>query len=302
MELQQIRYVMAVAQHQSFTKAADALSVSLPTLSEQVRRVEQGLGIALFSRTTRRVGLTAAGHVFVDHASRLMADFAALREAVQRQAEVPEGVIKLGMPPGVAPSQLWPILAQFGKDYPGIRIGFVETTYPQLVKNLHDGSIDVSILSWPSNETPSDLTFIELARERTALVVSPNNALSGRQDAVAVRELEHMPLVTFVEGYSLRTIALDLCHRAGFSPMIALESSIDETVVQLVRADLGYAILPVAMAAAASLSVLECEPEPMDRALGIAWSIDRQLTPIAVLLRDRIIEGCKRLFVRGAPR
>jgi DNA-binding transcriptional LysR family regulator len=85
MELQQIRYVIAVAQYRSFTKAASALAVSASSLSEQVRRLEDELGVEIFSRTTRRVELTLAGHVFLSHASQIVTGLNALREAVRHQ-------------------------------------------------------------------------------------------------------------------------------------------------------------------------------------------------------------------------
>jgi DNA-binding transcriptional LysR family regulator len=110
MELQQIRYVIAVAQYRSFTKAADILAVSASTLSEQVRRLEEELGVQLFSRTTRHVELTIPGHTFLNHASQIMTDFSTLREAVRRVEAEPQGIITLDIPLGASAPQFWRVL------------------------------------------------------------------------------------------------------------------------------------------------------------------------------------------------
>jgi LysR family hydrogen peroxide-inducible transcriptional activator len=290
MELQQIRYVIAVAQYRSFTKAADSLAISASTLSEQVRRVEEELGVQLFNRTTRHFELTIAGHVFLNHASQIMADYTALREAVRRQEAAPRGIITLGIPLGASPPQFWHTLAIFEKEYTGISIKLTETVIPSLIKSLHSGLLDLSMISWPASDVPPDLTLLEIARNKTGLAVSRDNALAT-QKRVALRELEHTSLITFIEGFSLRQIAVDVCRRAGFTPAIAFESSSNEAIFELVRCDVGFSILPISEAGA-NIAYLECEPAPMDRMLGIAWPMDRQLTPTAALLRDRIVEAC----------
>jgi DNA-binding transcriptional LysR family regulator len=296
MELQQIRYVIAVAQYRSFAKAASVLAISASTLSEQVRRVEDELNVEIFSRTTRHVELTLAGHVFLGHASQIMTSLNALREAVRRQESEPKGVIALGIPLGASPPQFWRVLADFAKQYTRIRIKLTETVIPSLIKALHAGLLDLSILSWPSNNPPSDLTFVEIGRNRTGLAISRAKILSPRH-RVALRELEHIPLIAFVEGFALREIAVDVCHRAGFNPAIAFESSSIGAIVELVGSDVGFSILPINTKADANVAFLECEPSPMDRILGIGWPTDRQLTPTAALLRDRIAEACAGIAV-----
>src|SRR5262245_17922802 len=115
MELQQIECVIAVAQYRSFTKAASTLGISASRLSEQVRRVEQELGVDIFNRTTRHVELTMAGHIFLAHASQITTSLNALREAVRRQEREPKGVIALGIPLGASPPHFWHVLAAFAK-------------------------------------------------------------------------------------------------------------------------------------------------------------------------------------------
>jgi DNA-binding transcriptional LysR family regulator len=296
MELQQIQYVIALAQHRSFTKAANVLGISASTLSEQIRRIEQELGVAVFTRTTRNVELTMAGHVFLTHAAQIMTNLNTLREAVRRQESEPKGVIALGIPLGASPPHFWSVLADFAKQYSSVRIKLTETVIPSLIKNLHAGLLDLSMLSWPLNNAPSDLTIVEVGRNRTGLALSRGKCLTSRT-RVALREFEHTPLITFVEGFALRDIALDVCHRAGFDPGIAFESSTNEAILELVGRGVGFSILPIGTKLDSNIEYFECEPAPMDRILGIAWPIDRQLTPTAALLRDRISEACAGITV-----
>jgi DNA-binding transcriptional LysR family regulator len=296
MELQQIRFVIAVAQYRSFTKAADVLGISASTLSEQVRRVEEELDVEIFSRTTRHVELTLAGHVFLTHASQIMTTVNALREAVRRQESEPKGIIALGVPLGASPPQFWRVLADFAKQYSGIHIKLTETLIPSLIKALHSGLLDLSILSWPSNNPPSDLKFVEIGRNQIGLAVSRDKLLS-RRHPVALRELEHTRLIAFVEGFALREIAVDACRRAGFEPVTAFESSSFGAILELVANDVGFSFLPINTKADANVVYLECEPRPMDRILGIGWPLDRQLTPTAALLRDRLAEACAGIAV-----
>jgi DNA-binding transcriptional LysR family regulator len=255
MELQQIQYVIAVAHHRSFTKAANVLAISASRLSEQVRRVEHELGVDIFNRTTRHVELTMAGHVFLAHASQIMASLNALREAVRRQEREPKGVIALGIPLGASPPHFWRVLAAFAKQYTGIRIKLTETLIPSLIKGLHSGLLDLSMLSWPSSNVPTDLALVEIGRNRTGLAVSKNKMLSAR-DRISLRELEHTPLVTFIEGFALREIAVDACRRAGFEPAIAFESSSNEAILELIGNDVGFSILPISTKAEANVVYL----------------------------------------------
>jgi DNA-binding transcriptional LysR family regulator len=298
MELQQIRYVIAVAQYRSFTKAADILAVSASTLSEQVRRLEEELGVQLFSRTTRHVELTIPGHTFLNHASQIMTDFSTLREAVRRVEAEPQGIITLGIPLGASAPQFWRVLANFEKQYRGIHIKLTETIIPTLIKSLHSGLLDLSMLSWPSSDVPGDLNLIEVARNPTGLALSRDNPLASR-GRVQLRELEHASLITFSEGFALRQIAVDACRRAGFTPAVAFESSSNEAIFELVGCDVGFSILPVdiKMESGWNVTYVECEPASMDRMIGVAWPHDRQLTPTAALLRDRIVEACSGVVV-----
>ncbi|MER7395318.1 LysR family transcriptional regulator [Streptomyces sp. NPDC000151] len=285
-----LRAVLEVAERGSFARAADALWVSRATMSEQIRGIERGLGVRLFDRTTRSVRLTPAGRVFIDHAARLLADLSGMEEAVREAGEQPRGTVRLGLPAGVVTQRIWHVLSAFRRSYPAIELIFAETTIQDLIHAVQKGELDLSVAAWPAERTPTGVSTAELALSHTGVAVAPDHELA-KLPSVPAEELADVPLVTFVHGFALRTIAEDFCRRAGLDPLVAMQSSVDETVSGLVRAKVGYSILTHERAAQDGLTLLPTDIPCPDRVLGLAWAQHGTLAPAAVRLRERIIDG-----------
>jgi len=205
--------------------------------------------------------------------------------------EVKRGRVVLGTPPTASVPALPGILAAFRRDFPGIEIRFNEGPTAALVTQLQGREIDLSFLSWPSGHTvPTGIVEIPLSRTRTGVALSEHHPLA-RRDRLALRDLADVPLVVYASGFTMRTIALAACRRAGFEPIIAYESSVAETVCGLVAAGLGFTILTAQRARHHGLSFVPCEPRPADRVISIAWNTSPSLSPVAALLRDRILSS-----------
>ncbi|MDI3196008.1 LysR family transcriptional regulator [Pseudarthrobacter sp. AL07] len=290
--LRDLAAVVGVAEAGSFSRAAEALWISRATMTEQVKNVERILGVKLFERTTRSVSPTPAGRVFVDHASRLLIDLSGMQDAVREAGELPRGVVRIGLPAGVVTQRIWYSISGFRRDYPEVELHFVETTIDQLIRSIHKGELDLSVISWPAGEAPSGVRTKELGSTATGVVVSPDHALT-RTHPVSSEDLNEFPLVTFVQGFALRAIAEDFCHRAKIEPIIAMESSVDETVAGLVRAQVGYSITTVEQAEREGLAILSTKIASLDRVTGLAWSNRGELASVAAKLRDRIAEGAR---------
>ncbi|WP_168929278.1 LysR family transcriptional regulator [Nocardioides sp. GY 10113] len=288
-EVRDLRAVLEVAEHGSFARAAEALWISRASMSEYVKRVEEALGVRLFDRTTRAVRLTPAGRTFVDHATRVLADLDGMQDAVQAAGALTRGRVRLGLPAGVVNQRIWQAISVFHRDHPAVELEFTETTVDDLVRAIQKGDLDLSVVSWPVGAPPARVAVAELDTEPTTVAVAPDHPLAGR--TVAASELQEIPLVTFTEGIVLRTIAEEFCRRADLSPTIALRSSVDETVVGLVRTQVGYTITTQHRAREAGLAVVTTDVAPLDRVRGLAWSRRGPLDPVAGLLRDRISSG-----------
>lgn len=285
-----LRAVFEVAEQGSFARAADALWVSRARMSEQIRSVETLLGVRLFDRTTRSVTVTPAGRVFVDYAIRLLADLSSMEEAVREVGQQPRGKVRLGLPAGVVNQRFWQVLSAFRRAYPSIDFIFAETIIPELVRSVQTGELDLSVIAWSAGDVPSGVETAALAASNTTVVVAPEHELA-KQPEVTVEELAGEALVTFVPGFALRAIAEDFCRRAGLAPLIAMQSSVDETVSGLVRAKVGYSITTMDRAIQDGLAPLTMPVIPTDRVLGLAWSSQNEMSPAARKLRTRVIQS-----------
>jgi len=291
LSVRDLRAVVEVAEHGSFARAAEALWISRASMSEQIRGVERSLGVRLFDRTTRRVALTPAGKVFIDHAARLLTDLAGMREAVREAGERPHGTVRLGVPAGVVTQRIWHVLSAFRSAYPEIEIVFAETTIHDLILQVRKGELDLSVVAWPAGHGPTGVDTAELAASPTGVVLAPDHELAQHPELTS-DELSDLPLVTFVEGFALRDIAADFCHRAGLSPDIALQSSVDETVSSLVRAKVGYTVITRDRAKQDGLVLVPTTPACLDRVLGLAWPAGGgPQASAARMLRRRIIDA-----------
>lgn len=287
--VQDLRAVLEVADHCSFARAAEALWLSRARMSEQIRDVERGLGVRLFDRTTRSVKLTPAGRVFVEHAAGLLVELASMQDAVREAGKRPRGKVRLGLPAGVVTQRIWHIVSTFRRVYPEIELVFAETTIDELLHAIQKGELDLSVVAWPASRPPAGVHTAELESTATGVVVAPDHELTKASPVVSA-DLIGLSLVTFVRGFTLRAIAEEFCERAGLEPVIALQTSVDETVAGLVRAKVGYSILTMERAQHERLSLLTTELPCLDRVVGLAWSKQGRLEPPAAKLRDRILE------------
>ncbi|WP_181407547.1 LysR family transcriptional regulator [Nocardioides sambongensis] len=290
LQVRDLRAIVAVAEHASFARAADALWISRASMSEQVKRVEQVLGVRLFERTTRSVRPTPAGRIFVDHAVRVLAELDGLTDAVRAAGELTRGRIRLGLPAGVVNQRFWHALSSFHRDHPAVELVFTETSVDDLVRAVAARELDLSVTAWPAGAPPTQVSVAELETEPTCIAVAGDHPWATGATLPSA-DLATEPLVAFSPGFVLRTIAEDLCRRAGGEPTVALQTSTDETVAGLVRAQVGYAVTTHAHARDAGLTAVACEVEPLDRVNGLAWARHRALDPVTTRLRDRLLAG-----------
>src|SRR5689334_4801027 len=188
MELQQMRYVIAVAETNSFTRAAERCLVVQSALSHQIARLERELGAKLFERTSRRVRLTPAGTAFLP-AARQCLD-AAERAAAEVTAAVGEvrGRLAVGLIPTVAAVDIPGALRDFRERYPHVRVSLRAGASEDLVEQVRQGGIEVAFLGLPTTARPRGVDFRELARDRLVAVVAPDHPLAG-EPAVSLRRL-----------------------------------------------------------------------------------------------------------------
>ncbi|PJN29190.1 LysR family transcriptional regulator [Kitasatospora sp. CB02891] len=245
MELQQMRYAVAVAETLNFTRAAERCLVVQSALSHQISRLEQELGARLFERTSRRVRLTAAGEAFLPAARQCLE--AAERAAAEVAAAVGEvrGRLAVGLIPTVTAVDIPTGLHAFRDRHPQVRIGLRVGASDDLVDQVRQGTLDVAFLGLPPTMRPQGVTARELARGRLVAVVAPDHPLAARS-RVTLHELAAEPFVDLPAGTAGRAQTDLAFSAAGLVRDVAFEVTDAAYMPRLVGPGLAVAMLPAA--------------------------------------------------------
>jgi LysR family transcriptional regulator, hydrogen peroxide-inducible genes activator len=243
MELQQLRYFCAIADTGSFTRAAQQTHVSQPSLSQQIRKLEDELGARLLDRLGRRVRLTELGQSFLPRARAVLRELEAARSDVVERKNSVGGPISVGVIPTIAPYFLPPILATFSRKYPEVRVTVVEEITPVLLERLRAGMMDVAIAALPLPVRSNDFQCFPLMAEKLFAVLPKRHALANRR-RISLGELQDDPFVLLRDGHCFRETAFAACKRARLSPTIVFESGQFSSILSMVSSGLGVSIVP----------------------------------------------------------
>ncbi|MGW5739246.1 MULTISPECIES: LysR family transcriptional regulator [Streptomyces] len=275
MQFQQLLYFVAVAETRHFTRAAEQVHVSQPSLSQQVRALEKELGAELFSRARGNIALTDAGEALLPLARRILADADTARIEVQELAQLRRGRIRLGATPSVCTGLLPEVLRAFHDRHPGIQLLLEEGGSHDLVRELARGALDLAVVVLPLPSPSPALTTVELLREDLVVVSSPDARPFGGK-AVRVADLQRERLVMFRHGYDLRELTVAACRAEGFEPEFAVEGGEMDAVLGFVRAGLGVAVVPrmVAERAGPGLRMTPLARPTLHRTIALAHRSD----------------------------
>ena len=285
MELRQIRYFAEAARLGHFTRAAEAMRVSQPSLSQQIRTLESELGVELFDRAGRGVRLTSAGEAFLVRARRILEEVKSARTEIQEFSDLLRGRVTVGALQSAVGSALAQLLVAFGELYPGVELNLREdqSTDPMLGM-LAAGELDLAVAHASGIEVPRGLAASTLFTEDLILIVSPEHPLSERK-RVSLGKLRAEPFITFSAGSGIRNTLVEACLQEGFAPRIAFESGATRT---LVSQGLGVSLVPRSFTEVEGPQVVTLEvlsTAPLTRTVAIFWDERRRLAPaISALL------------------
>ncbi|BCJ51091.1 LysR family transcriptional regulator [Actinoplanes sp. NBRC 14428] len=290
-QLQQLRYFLAVVETRHFTQAADSLGVSQPTLSKQVHTLEQTLGAPLFERTRGAVALTAAGDTLLPLARRMIADADAARDAVQEIVGLRSGRVRVGATPSLCSSLVPAVLRRFRTEHPGIDLHVNEGSSQDLIADLLARDLDLALIVQPEQGVDPALHAAPVLRESlvVASVASGPPPTAGAE--LALTELRDTPLVMFRPGYDLRDVTLEACRRAGFAPRFAVEGGEMDAVLAFVEAGLGVALVPsMVLVNRPLLRATPLAPPGMRRTVALAHRRRAVLPHAAEALRATLLD------------
>jgi LysR family cyn operon transcriptional activator len=299
MELRHLRYFAAVADTLHFGRAARRVHVSQPTLSQQIRQLEEELGTPLFERARSGVRLTQAGELFRTYASRALEDVNAGLSAVGALRGLATGALRVGYPPSMR-GIVVPALAAVLRRHPGLALSAEEAVVRRLERRLTAGKLDVG-LGYAPARLP-DLDAEPVFDSRLALVVARGHALAGAE-SVGVKQLVEEPFALLSRGLRVRGRVDAWFAAMRFAPKVALESNAVGTVLAMVRAGLAVTVLPEPrLADAERLVVKRLSPAPRSELAALLWRKGAPRTPAAELFAAEVRARAKENQASGPAR
>jgi DNA-binding transcriptional LysR family regulator len=243
MDSRRLRYFMAVAEELHFGRAARRLNISQPPLSVQIRTLESELGTQLFTRDRRNVALTEAGRVLQIEARKILLQLDQTRIMIQRVGRGEIGRLAIGFITPVEYNVLPGLLGEFRRRYPDVVLTLREAMSDQQLTELDSGALDIGLLSAPVDRPA--IEWRRIWRERVVLAVPARHEL-GRLSSVPIERLANERFVMFPRSIApaLYDNIMQFCHRGGFSLQIVQEAAQSQTIISLVSAGIGLAILP----------------------------------------------------------
>ena len=285
-ELRHLRYFLVVAEELHFSRAAERLAIAQPPLSQMIRRLEGELGVSLFHRTKRHVSLTDAGVVFLEEAKRTLAQAEHAIRSVRRASRGELGRLTVGFIGSAAYSVLPPIVRRFREQYPEVDLTLQELSTVQQTQALRNGSLQVGFLR--PFEQESVLRYKVVLREPLIIALPEYHRLTQSVN-IPMRRLVNEPFILFPRllAPELYDQIITLCQHARFSPHVVQEAMQLPTIVSLVAAGIGIAVIPASLrnlgrAGVNYRAIRESTPKAE---LAVAWRVEKPSTVLQSFLR-----------------
>jgi LysR family hydrogen peroxide-inducible transcriptional activator len=290
MEMHQLRYFVAVAQSNSFSRAAEHCHVSQPSLSQQIQKLERSLGQKLFDRLGRRVLLTDAGRLLLDRATAILATVDDTQRRLRQADGDQGGQLTVGAIPTIAPYLLPPALHLFVHRFPNVELTVHEDVTRQLLQAVEGGELDLALVALPMDEAR---LHVEQLFSEELLLALPRAHRLARQRRITVDDVRDERFILLNEMHCLGDQVLSFCRAHGCQPRIACRSAQITTVQTMIEMGQGVSLLP-AMAEHVDRSkgrVYRSLEVPPRRIVGVIWRRHRYHSPTA----ERFLAGLRQL-------
>ncbi|PVZ82137.1 LysR family transcriptional regulator [Serratia sp. S1B] len=241
MDVRTLRYFVEVVRQQSFTRAAEKLFVTQPTISKMLRNLEEELECVLLIREGRKLHLTDSGQAVYLRGLAILDEFRQLEAELEDISSLKKGVLRLGIPPMVG-RQIAGLIRQFRQTYPGIQLKISELGGLSVEQAVLSGELDLAMTLLPTGADPS-LTFLPLLSHPMCVVV-PKSVHWLNRTCINISELAKWPILIYNEDFALYKMLMAAFQHAGFEPDIAVRSGQWDFLAAMVQAGGGIAILP----------------------------------------------------------
>jgi LysR family transcriptional activator of glutamate synthase operon len=290
-ELRQLHYFITVARLEHVTHAAASLRVAQSAVSRQIHQLEEELGVQLFAQKGRNLQLTPAGKLFLNRTEAILTDLDRAVLELKEFLHPDAGEIRIGFPHSLGIHLLPSVIAEYRAEHPNVKFVLKQGTYNVLIRELLEGEIDLAFIS-PFPEAHEEVEG-ELLLTEELKVILPSSHLLSHYTAIRLEQLKDDSFVMFSEEYSLRTIVLEACQKAGFYPKIGFEGEETDTIRGLVAAGLGVSLLPemalIETSPMMPVSMRVTEPQVL-RTIGLIRRRGEKLPLVAEVFRSYVAD------------
>jgi LysR family transcriptional regulator, hydrogen peroxide-inducible genes activator len=241
MNIRAIQYLVTLADVRHFSKAAELCFVSQPTLSTQIRKLEEELDVQLVERSPRQVMLTKVGEEVVERARSVLNEVEAMRAIARRSRDPHSGTLRLGIFPTLAPYLLPHVIPEVRRRFPRLTLRLFEEKTEDILEMLDKGRLDAGLLALPVN---NDQLIARKLFEEPFVVAMPEQHALARLQSIRIEDLIDEELLLLEDGHCLRDQALEVCHLAGAHEKLDFHATSMETLRQMVAANTGITLMP----------------------------------------------------------
>jgi LysR family hydrogen peroxide-inducible transcriptional activator len=288
MNLRALQYFVKLADLKHFSKAADACFVSQPTLSTQIRKLEDELGVQLVERSPKNIMLTPVGEDVAERARLVLRDIEQIRAVARRNGDPARGTLRLGLFPTLAPYYLPHVVPSIRRQFPNLRLELAEEKTEDILRLLRQGLLDAALLALPISDDGLEIEV--LFEEPFVLAVPVDHPLANRSD-ITLDDLDGLELLLLEEGHCLREHALEVCALAGAHERVDFHATSMETLRQMVAAEVGVTLMPVMavkppIAQTVNMQISRFAEPPPSRTIALVWRRSSALAPFILELAD----------------
>lgn len=278
MDIRSFKYFESVVRNKQFTRAAEELHISQPSLSNSIKLLEEKVGCVLFDRSTRNLSLTEPGQVLFKHVCEILEKHEKIQKEMKDVKNVGAGTLKIGM---IESFRYWlpQIIKQFKEAYPAISIKIREMSPGEIETALKNYDIHLGITS--STSEKDSFNYLSIFKERLVLITSTDHRFKHRK-SLAISELKNEVFIHSLSGFEVRQTLIDACLAAGFNPEVNYETESLETARSLVEIGLGVSVIPenfLKLNPSKKINLIHLKSGLPDRVVYIAYDNQRYLPP-----------------------
>jgi DNA-binding transcriptional LysR family regulator len=277
MDIKQLQYFIEVAKYNSFTKAAEQLFITQPTISKMIKNLEDELGVVLFDRSRKKLILTDAGRIIYEQALLVDKAFHNLESEMDNLFGLKKGHIRIGLPPIFDPRLFPKLVGSFHEKYPAITFELMEDGSKKIEEEVATHELDIGVVVLPTNNDV--FQYFSFMEEDLRLIVHPKHPLADLEE-VNLSELSKESFIIFNKDFVLHDRIISSCNQAGFNPHIISESSQWSFIEEMVSCKLGVSLLPESICSHLTTKVktIKVMNPSIGWNLAIIWSKDQYLS------------------------